>query len=47
MSDVFKNNSEEQKIIIKKRNRTTLKYDRNVPDIEWWDKQLLGNVESY
>ena len=30
--------------IVKKRNRVSLQYNRETPEVEWWDKPLLGDM---
>ena len=45
LEDAFKE-PEENKKLIKKRKKTVLQYSKDIPDVEWWDKEII-NEEKF
>ena len=42
LSDVFAEQEEPEIKVIKKRKKVNLQFNRDVPEVEWWDKPLLS-----
>ena len=48
MSDVFAEQEDEAQIrVIKKRKKVNLQFNRDVPNVEWWDEPLLSGKKYH